>query len=220
MFLLSLFSFIVNISFGQVIDTPKSDSANYNTELLFSDKNIDTKQPLEDFEIVNGSLIVNTTENWSSVKWHPVIKSKVGSAWITTNNAYGTDYQMGFGMASSGWYFIETKADGTRRYPFLVTIDGHVVATKVIVELRNWPDYVFYPNYNIMPLNKLDNFIQTNKHLPGVPNEKEIDENGLDIGEMQKIQMQKIEELTLYIIELNKKIEVQQKEIEKLKQNK
>jgi hypothetical protein len=54
---------------------------------------------------------------------------------------------------------------------------------------------------------EVENFIKKNNHLPGIPSAKTIEANGINVGEMQKLQMQKIEELTLYIIELKKEIE-------------
>ena len=53
----------------------------------------------------------------------------------------------------------------------------------------------------------MEDFIKKNKHLPGIPTAKTLEETGINVGEMHKLQMEKIEELTLYIIELNKEIE-------------
>ncbi|WP_462248819.1 LytTR family transcriptional regulator DNA-binding domain-containing protein [Ferruginibacter sp.] len=87
-------------------------------------------------------------------------------------------------------------------------VDGKAICTELLVRLvPNWPDYVFNKNYQLPELNEVENFIRKNNHLPGIPSAKTIETNGLNIGEMQKLQMQKIEELTLYIIELKKEIE-------------
>jgi hypothetical protein len=67
-----------------------------------------------------------------------------------------------------------------------------------------------------MPLSEVEAFINDNQHLPEIPSEKEIIENGMETGEIITLQMKKIEELTLYIIEQNKQIEEQNKRIEKL----
>jgi hypothetical protein len=69
------------------------------------------------------------------------------------------------------------------------------------------PDYVFAKNYTLKSLDEVEDFIKKNNHLPGIPSAKTIETNGLSVGEMQKMQMEKIEELTLYIIELKKEIE-------------
>ncbi len=70
-----------------------------------------------------------------------------------------------------------------------------------------WADYVFENDYNLMPLKKVEEFIEENKHLPNVPSAEKIAEDGIDIAVMSAKQMEKIEELTLYLIEANKRIE-------------
>lgn len=79
---------------------------------------------------------------------------------------------------------------------------------------------VFGTSYPLKNLNELNTFIATNKHLSAVPKESELKENGIDISEMQKIQMQKIEELVLYVIQLNKENEALKKRIELIEKSK
>ncbi|MGN6494034.1 MAG: hypothetical protein ACTHLE_18695 [Agriterribacter sp.] len=94
-----------------------------------------------------------------------------------------------------------------------LSVNGKIRAKEIKVEAANWPDYVFDDDYKITSLNNLERYIKANKHLPDMPSAKEIENNGLELGEMVKQQQKKIEELTLYIIEQNKRIE-------KLEQNK
>lgn len=90
---------------------------------------------------------------------------------------------------------------------FSFGVDGKIICTEVLVRLvPSWPDYVFNKGYNLRSIYDLDHFIMTNKHLPGIPKAEEV-AKGLSIGEMQKLQMEKIEELTLYIIQLKKEID-------------
>lgn len=91
---------------------------------------------------------------------------------------------------------------------FKLASDGMLFAKgiKVSVEEYDWPDYVFDKEYKVLPLESIEEYIQSNGHLPGVPSAKEIAENGLDLGEMNKLLLQKIEELTLLVIELNNQI--------------
>jgi hypothetical protein len=97
---------------------------------------------------------------------------------------------------------------GTPLDVFRVYGDGRVYATEVNVQLATtFPDYVFSKEYKLMSLNSLENYIAENHHLPNVPSAKEIEANGANLGELAKIQMEKIEELTLYIIELKKEVE-------------
>ncbi|MFT5167718.1 MAG: hypothetical protein ACI8P3_002956 [Saprospiraceae bacterium] len=80
-------------------------------------------------------------------------------------------------------------------------------AKKITVKLPPFPDYVFANNYDLMPLGDLRKYIKKNQHLPNIPSAEEIDENGADIGNLHVLQMEKIEELTLYILELNERLE-------------
>jgi len=85
-----------------------------------------------------------------------------------------------------------------------LSVNGKVRAKEVKVEVANWPDYVFSDDYEAAPLFSLESFIKKNKHLPEVPSAKQVAEDGIELGEMNKILLKKIEELTLYMIELKK----------------
>ncbi len=99
---------------------------------------------------------------------------------------------------------------GTTATPsgYKLAVDGKAICTELLVRLvPNWPDYVFKKEYKLPGLDEVETFIKKNNHLPGIPAAATVESSGLNIGEMQKLQMQKIEELTLYIIELKKEIE-------------
>lgn len=102
-------------------------------------------------------------------------------------------------------------------YSLFVT--GGILADEVRVNLSSggtWADYVFHKDYDLKPLAEVEKFIADNGHLPNVPSAQQVKENGIALGEMAKIQQEKIEELTLYIIELNKKLEAQEKKMQAL----
>ena len=94
---------------------------------------------------------------------------------------------------------------------------GLLRVREIILDQLVWADYVFKPNYKLLSLYEVENFIQKNGHLPNVPSAKEIATDGLNVAEMQRIMMEKIEELTLHQIELKKIIDAQAKEITLLK---
>lgn len=75
---------------------------------------------------------------------------------------------------------------------------------------------MFDEAYRLPTLQELERFINEHKHLPGVPSAKEVEENGIDLGDMQKVHMEKIEELTLYMIELKKENEQLKEKLEKI----
>ncbi|MBN3034543.1 MAG: hypothetical protein JW861_03090 [Bacteroidales bacterium] len=74
-----------------------------------------------------------------------------------------------------------------------------------VTEISEWKDMVFDPDYQLMPLDELQNYIEANGHLPGVPAESEVMANGINLAEMNALLLQKIEELTLYVLELNRR---------------
>jgi len=97
-------------------------------------------------------------------------------------------------------------------------VEKGIRTEKVKVDAKgNWPDFVFEDNYTLPSLMEVEQFITTNKHLPNVPSAAEVEIEGVDLGEMDKILLQKIEELTLYMIEQQKQIELLKKELEKSK---
>ncbi|MCV9387482.1 hypothetical protein [Reichenbachiella ulvae] len=80
--------------------------------------------------------------------------------------------------------------------------------------MTGWSDFVFFDNYNLRSLDETEQFIQENQHLPDIPSEAEVTANGINLGEMDAKLLQKIEELTLHMIEMNKQNIEQQKLIE------
>lgn len=89
---------------------------------------------------------------------------------------------------------------------FRVKEVGGVFCSEITVQVAPFPDYVFHTDYDLMTLQELEKYIAENKHLPNIPTAKEVEEQGLSLGDMQVKQMEKIEELTLYIIALEKRI--------------
>lgn len=99
-------------------------------------------------------------------------------------------------------------------------VETGILTERIKVALRDaneWSDYVFADDYALKPLSEVEAFVKENKHLPGIASAKELEKTGIDLGQMQAKQMEKIEELTLYAIEQNKMLEKQSKEIEELK---
>jgi len=100
-------------------------------------------------------------------------------------------------------------------YSYKLAVNGAIITEEVTVKVRqNWPDYVFKPGYSLISLNQLDEYITQHGHLPGIPTQDEIKTNGLKVGEMESLLLQKVEELTLYIIEQNTRIREMEKELD------
>lgn len=100
-----------------------------------------------------------------------------------------------------------------------LAVAGSVVAESVSVKLQtSWPDYVFSSSHKLTSLNALESFIRENQHLPEIPSASEVATKGLNLGEMNAKLLKKIEELTLYIINQNKKQEIQNKKLSDLEE--
>lgn len=101
---------------------------------------------------------------------------------------------------------------------FKLYVEEGILTESVRVELQsNWPDYVFEDGYDLRSLDEVKDFINTNGHLPNVPSAAEMAENGIDLGEMDARLMEKIEELTLYLIDLKEQNELLTTEVGQLK---
>jgi len=101
---------------------------------------------------------------------------------------------------------------------YKLAVAGDIITEKVKVATQsNWPDYVFDENYNLQNLQQLEKYIKTHGHLPNIPDAETIKEEGLDLGEMNAKLLEKIEELSLYIIEQGKINRSQDRENQKLK---
>ena len=102
-----------------------------------------------------------------------------------------------------------------------VSVDGEIMCENLTMQnSTSWPDYVFESDYKLMPLADLEKSIRQNKHLPNVPSAAEVDAHGINMGVMSKAYMEKIEELTLYIIQLKKEIDQLSQKVEQQSGNK
>jgi hypothetical protein len=87
---------------------------------------------------------------------------------------------------------------------FKLAVNGTIKARGIVVTNTGWSDFVFKKGYNLKPIAEVEKFIKTKKHLEGIPTAKEVAKNGVSLGDMQAKLLQKVEELTLYIIELKR----------------
>ena len=92
--------------------------------------------------------------------------------------------------------------------PHRLAVRGSIICEELKVELvADWPDYVFAKDYDLMPLQELKSFIDTHHHLPNIPKASDIQKDGFEVGEMNRKLLEKVEELTLYIIQQNERID-------------
>jgi 2-methylisocitrate lyase-like PEP mutase family enzyme len=91
----------------------------------------------------------------------------------------------------------------------MLTVAGKIGAREIKVSTNAGADFVFEPSYKLSDLTELEKFVKTNKHLPEIPTAKEMVENGVNLGELNIKLLQKVEELTLHLIEKEKQLEKQ-----------
>ena len=109
-----------------------------------------------------------------------------------TGNIYYNNGNVGIGTAS-------LVGDG-------LTVNGAIRSEEIIVQNVDGADFVFNPDYNLMPLSEIEAFVKQNHHLPEIPSAAKMQANGVELGKMNMLLLQKIEELTLHVIRLNEEV--------------
>lgn len=108
---------------------------------------------------------------------------------------------------TAGSRIVVGVAGGTPLGAHKLCVGGSITAEELNIELQaDWPDYVFAEGHEIAPLCEVEAFIQKNRHLPGIPSAREMQQNGQKVGETQRLMMEKIEELFLHVISLEKEV--------------
>ncbi|WP_443938790.1 hypothetical protein [Pedobacter sp. MW01-1-1] len=129
-------------------------------------------------------------------------------------NSWGKTYAgSAYFLGGDDNYINGNLGIGTLNPAEKLSVNGKIRAREIKVETANWPDYVFRPEYELPTLAEVEKCIKTNGRLPDMPSAKEVEANGLELGELVKQQQKKIEELTLYLIEQNKRIDMLDKQI-------
>ncbi|MGJ1244702.1 hypothetical protein [Sphingobacterium sp. UBA7038] len=106
---------------------------------------------------------------------------------------------------------------GTANPTEKLAVNGTIRAKEIKVEANPWPDYVFNDDHQLMPLDSLASFVKENKHLPNIAPAKSVEENGVALGELNRQLLQKIEEMTLYLIDQSREIKSLKNEVQALK---
>jgi len=187
---------------------------------------IGTLTPTAKLNIIGGADASLTTNGFvqlgSSTSWNLLLDD---NEILARNNGAGNDLfiQNDGGnvlMCASelGGVGIGLIAGTSLANGYIFCVDGKIIAEEMRIQnSTNWPDYVFQKNYDLMSLDELKESIETNQHLPNIPSAAEVENDGILVGDMQKKMMEKIEELTLYILDLNEANKKLQEEVDVLK---
>lgn len=156
-----------------------------------------------DGESSNANLRLGVNTNYAWIQSH-------GSRPLHINEL-GNNTILNAGTGSVGIGTLDPKG-------YKVAVAGKIIAEEVVVKLQgSWPDYVFDDEYKLPSLTEVASYIRKHKHLPEIPSQREVMANGISVGAMNALLLKKVEELTLYLIELKTVVEAQQKEIDQLK---
>ncbi len=147
----------------------------------------------------NGSVSANATINISDST------PPNGTVWVQDgSNIHYNNGSVGIGTTTSGAYKL--------------AVDGHVRAREIRVDQDTWPDYVFEEDYRLPTLEEIKKHIEEKGHLPDMPSAKVVKANGIELGEMNKLLLEKIEQLTLYAIEQKIRMSEKESDIDELTQ--
>jgi hypothetical protein len=154
--------------------------------------------------------------NASSADFRPgdfVVANQTKKIILSTN--YSSGYRPDLVVNAAGDVGIGTLSPQSK-----LSVNGTITSTKLKVLQTGWADYVFDNAYNLPSLQEVEEYIKKHKHLPGIVSAAEVEKEGIDVGDNQAALLKKIEELTLYVIEMNKQLEKQQKRIAELERGK
>ena len=168
-----------------------------------------------------GVHVANTT-SWGTAIWLDATGTTGGTNW--TIQSTSDAHSLGGGRLvisdeTNGQNKLAVfTSDGSNPANNKFSVNGKIAAKEVQVSLTQFPDYVFADNYDLMPMEDLQAYIDENNHLPNVPSEQEVVANGMQVGQMSVIMMEKIEELTLYMLQLKEENDQLKEELDELKQ--
>jgi len=161
---------------------------------------------------VNGNIFTSSQINYLQ------FGTNSGNAPYVSGSAEGS---LALGTANSAKLWVLPNGNvgiGTTAPSAKLSVNGDIKAKKLLVSQAGWPDYVFDSSYVLRSLNDLAFFIDKNKHLPDMPSAKEVAEKGISVGDNQALLLKKVEELTLYLLDIHKENLGLKKELLQLKE--
>ncbi|MDP5201623.1 hypothetical protein [Flavobacterium sp. DG2-3] len=212
---LIIFLFLLQNNFAQTSTNIFPSDGNVGIGTLSPDNQQNWQKVVDVYASAHAKLLVRSnllkTGIFSDQSWGSKVVGRIGTEsnhdlWLMAGYGnfvmtLGTDGNVGIGNTNP-----TNKLD----------VNGTIHSKEVKVDLLNWPDYVFKKEYNLPTLEEIEQHIIKEGHLENIPTEKEVLKDGVNLGEINAKLLQKIEELTLYAIEQNKKISNLEKRLEKI----
>jgi len=209
-------------------------TVNPETKMHIVKDNVGVKSTYSDFvlEAIDSQIdiISNSSGIWGSainlIEGNTSSNSNVWSIVRQTTAGYG-DSSLRFNFGNANWHdnpnkvIFKTNGNvgiGTTSPDAKLAVNGDIHAKEVKVDLIGWPDYVFEKGHKTPTLEEVEKHIQEKGHLINIPSAKEVGENGIQLGEMNKLLLEKIEELTLYTLQQQRELEKQKASKQKLEE--
>lgn len=187
---------------------------------------IGTTNPIGRFQLVDNQLNIYTSSGlsngWTKDGLTISANPDVNYSSVRINSDHSSVANRGVlnvTRSSNSLFYVRTDGNigvGTTNPTSKLVVNGKIHSNEVKVDLNIWPDFVFTDDYQLHTLEEIEKYILQHKHLPGIPTANEVAESGVNLGELNANLLQKIEELTLYIIELNKESREQKNLIDEL----
>ena len=162
----------------------------------------------------NGIQLIDP--NHTSIIFNPGQLTQLMFGFHTNGSMYwgnNTTYTMALSKSGDLRVYNTLAVGSGLKAGYKMSVSGKLAAQEVLVTTSNWPDYVFRSDYKLRSLSETEQFISKNGHLPDVPKASEAEINGISLGEMNNILLKKIEEITLHLIDIEKKNQEQQRVI-------
>ncbi len=188
-----------------IFNAANTSGGNTNQLVLYRNGNVGLGigAPERTLHIKGGQTVEHATE--ASINYKVSAGSKVWDVGVNTNGFYfyeGNTHTYKMVLLENGNVGIGTLTPAS----FKLAVEGKIGAREVVVTTAAWSDYVFEDNYELPSLEKVRSYIKQNRHLPDVPSAAEVEKNGIALGEMDAILLKKIEELTLYLLQMEEKV--------------